>query len=90
MATQGNPILEQAEADMDRLIQLAEQAVEDNHNNLTQGGKRLGISGHDYSTHSLCAHPDCYLLRTLRYTRKTMKNMERHAEADTVAEGSSR
>lgn len=70
-------LVKQSIEDMDRVVQLMGQAVEDNHNSLTQAGTRIHVNGHDFHTHTMCGHPDCALYRQLRFTwteerRKTL------------------
>lgn len=51
----------------ERVVQLVEQAVETNHNQLTQMGKNIsGAHGHNKTTYRLCEHHDCQLASLLR------------------------
>lgn len=71
-----------ADDDTARVVQLVQQAVEDNHNTLTQAGKRLILNGHNYASYGLCDHPDCALARRLKFSWESLKR-----EMAAAAEG---
>lgn len=86
MADTRPTVVEQANFDITRIIDLVESAVRHNHDMETQAGRRLFTTGHDFASHSMCSHYDCQLLRQLRFTWGQLRNEQKARETAATGE----